>query len=187
MIAFDNRGRLLRVYCQDIPLHSGSDMGIYLPRYFGLDETDDYRIKWIGRMDGRELMLLYTDGNVSFVDTSEWAESTRNVRVLEKGIPVSIADKLGAVVTDIKDMLFVTEDKGRISWVYTDEIKRKHRSAKTRVFNPAGTTFIDSYAVLDKETGTSFLRNVGHYKNKFKKLEYPDSFRGSLDDLTLMF
>ena len=187
LIAFDNRGRLLRVYCQDLPLNSASDMGVYLPRYFGFNETDDYRIKWIGRMDGKELMLLYTDGNVSFVDTSEWADSTRNVKVLEKGIPVSIADKLGAVVTDVKDMLFVTEDKGRIAWVYTDDIKRKHRTAKTRVFNPAGTTFIDSYAVLDKETGTSFLRNIGHYKNKFKKLEYPDSFRGSLDDLTLMF
>lgn len=187
LIAFDNRGRLLRVYCQDLPLHSATDMGIYLPRYFGLNETDDYQIKWIGRMDGRELMLLYTDGNVSFVDTSEWAESTRNVKVLEKGIPVSIADKLGAVVTDIKDMLFVTEDKGRIAWTYTEDIKRKHRTAKTRVFNPSNTTFIDSFALFDKEEGTCFLRNVGHYKDKFKKLEYADSFRGSLEDLTLMF
>lgn len=187
LIAFDNRGRLLRVYCQDIPLHGESDTGIYLPRYFDLNETDDYKIKWIGRMDGRELMLLYTDGNVSFVDTSEWATSTRNVRVLEKGIPVSIADKLGAVVTDIKDMLFVTDTKGRVTWVNTEEIKRKHRTAKTRVFNPTETAPIDTYANLDQEAGQLFLRNVGHYKGKFKKLEYQDSFRGNVEDFIEMF
>ena len=47
-------------------------------------------------------------------------------------------------------------------------------------------TILDRFNKNNKEV-QQVLDLLGHYKNKFKKLEYPDSFRGSLDDLTLMF
>lgn len=188
LIAFDNRGRLLRIYCQDLPL-SGSDIGTYLPVYLNLEETDDYRITWIGKLDGRELMLLYKDGNVGFVDTSEWDDSGRNVKVLNRGIAASVADKLGAVLEDIPEMLFVSDTEGRIAYTYTKDIKHKDRTAKTRVFEmPRNSTAeLDSFVGLPMSKGVLYLDNIRNYDNKLRHLNNVDDFRGSPEDFTIMF
>ena len=185
LIAFDNRGRLLRVYCQDIPLN-GSDIGTYLPTYFGFEEDDDYRITWIGKLDGNELMLLYKDGNVGFVDTSEWIGNNRNVKVLQKGISVASAPYLGAVLTEIPAMLFVTDEEGRVAWTYTKDIKHKDRTAKTRVFDLVRNTPLDSWAGKSEVEGALLLNNVGHYYGKLKHLEDVSDFHGTDDDFVAM-
>lgn len=185
LIAFDNRGRILRVYCSDLALSGIGDLGTYLPNYFGLRESDDYRITWIGRLEGKELMILYKDGTVGFVDTSEWIGNNRNVKILEKGISVAVADKLGAVLTEIPEMLFVSDVNGRVGWVYTEEIKHKDRKARTRVFNLVKNAPLDSYAGLDGVKGSMFLNNLGSYRNKLKDLVVED-FKGDLEDFKMM-
>lgn len=186
LIAFDNRGRLLRVYCQDIPL-SGQSVGTYLPTYFGLNETDDYKIMWIGKLTGNELMLLYKDGNVGFVDTSEWIGNNRNVKVLAKGISVSSAPYLGAVLTEIPQILYVSDEEGNIAWADTSEIKHKDRTAKTRVFDLRRNCLIDSFLCTDFNTGMILVNNYGEYRNKLKELKDISDFRGDVDDFIDMF
>lgn len=185
LIAFDNRGRLLRLFGQDLS-YSSSDIGMYMPSYFNLDETDDYKITWVGKLDGGLLMLLYKDGNVGFVDTSEWTGNNRNVKVLQKGIAVSVADKLGAVLTEIPEMLFVTDEAGRIAWCYTKDIKIKDRKAKTRVFTLSHDTPLDSYAGMSVTDGTLLLGNIGEYYIKLKALANANDYRGDEDTFTMM-
>lgn len=186
LIAFDNRGRLLRVYCQDIPL-SGQSVGTYLPTYFGLNETDDYKIMWIGKLTGNELMLLYKDGNVGFVDTSEWTGNNRNVKVLAKGISVSSAPYLGAVLEEIPQMIYVSDEDGNIAWCDTSEIKHKDRTAKTRVFDLRHNHLIDSYLCTDFQSGMILVNNYGEYRNKLKELKDISDYRGDVNDFIDMF
>lgn len=181
LIAFDNRGRLLRVYCQDLPLN-GTDIGTYLPTYFGLKETDDYKITYIGKMDGNELMLLYKDGNVGFVDTSEWISNNRNVKILQKGISVSSAPLLGAVLDTIPQVLYVSDEDGNIAWADTSEIKHKDRTAKTRVFDLKRGKLLDSYLCTDMQTAMILVNNYGEYRNKLKNLKDLSDFRGDVND-----
>ena len=186
LIAFDNRGRLLRVYCQDIPL-SGQSVGTYLPNYFGFNETDDYKIMWIGKLTGDELMLLYKDGNVGFVDTSEWTGNNRNVKVLAKGISVSSAPYLGAVLTEIPQMIYVSDEAGNIAWCDTSEIKHKDRTAKTRVFDLRHGNLLDEYLCIDFQSGMILVNNYSEYRSKLKELRDITDFRGDVDDFVPMF
>lgn len=185
LIAFDNRGRLLRVYCQDLPLN-GTDIGTYLPTYFGLKETDDYKITYIGKMDGNELMLLYKDGNVGFVDTSEWMSNNRNVKILQKGISVSSAPLLGAVLDTIPQVLYVSDEDGNIAWADTSEIKHKDRTAKTRVFDLKRGKLLDSYLCTDMQTAMILVNNYGEYRNKLRNLKDLSDFRGDVNDFVDM-
>lgn len=181
LIAFDNRGRLLRVYCQDLPL-SGTDIGTYLPTYFGLKESDDYKITWIGRMLGQELVLLYKDGNVGFVDTSEWMNNNRNVKVLQKGISVTSAPMLGAVLQELPEMLYVTDEDGNLAWCDTSEIKHKDRTAKTRVFDLKRNTPLDGYLPIEFTTGMTLVNNYGEFRGRLKELKNLEDFRGDAND-----
>lgn len=181
LIAFDNRGRLLRVYCQDIPL-SGTSVGTYLPNYFGLKEDDDYKIMWIGKMTGDELMLLYKDGNVGFVDTSEWIGNNRNVKVLQRGISVSSAPLLGAVLEEIPPVIYVTDEDGNLAWAMTSDIKHKDRTAKTRVFDLRGKKLLDSYLCTSLEQAMILVNNYGDYQNKLREIKDLADFRGDVND-----
>ena len=181
LIAFDNRGRILRVYCSDIPLYGQSDIGLYIPRYCNIPVDDDYKITWIGKITGDELMLLYTDGNFGFVNTSEWDNNSRKVKVLERGISKVCADKLGAVFSTKPKYLFVSDINGKIGWVDVGKIKRKDRTAKTKVFNVGKNSYIDTYACYD--TMPSILLNeASQYESKLKKLKDLADFRGDISD-----
>lgn len=187
LIGFDNKGRLLRVYCKDIEFNSINDTGTYLPRYLGFEATEDYKIYWMGRLTGDELMLLYKDGNIGFVNLHEWDESNRRVKVLEKGIAVSIADKLGAVIENIPEILLVTTTQGDVGLVRTKEILRKARTAKTRVFNPKKTTELDTYACYNEEEGSVILTDIDKYFNSLKQLKNKSDFKGNKEDFKKMF
>lgn len=187
LIGFDNKGRLLRIYCKDIPFNSINDTGTYLPRYLGFEATDDYKIYWMGRLTGDELMLIYKDGNIGFVNMHEWDDSGRRVKVLEKGIAVAIADKLGAVVENIPDVLVVTSTQGDIGVVKTKDILRKARTAKTRVFNPKKSSLLDTYALYDEETGMNILEEEEKYLGALKQLKNKQDFKGDDKDFIKMF
>lgn len=186
LIAFDNRGRILRIYGTDLPLSGAGDVGIYMPNYLGIKETDDYKVLWIGKLSGQELMLLYKDGNVGFVDTKEWLYNSRNVKVLNRGISQSSAPMLGAVLEDIPEMLYVSDVDGNIAWASVADIKRKDRTAKTRVFDLYHGKNIDSYLLADFAVGTILVNNYGAYANKLRPLPDLSDFRGDTSEFVDM-
>lgn len=187
LLAIDNRGRILRVYCEDLPYNNGVDMGTYLPRYFGFDETEDYRITWLGKLDGKTKMILYKDGNVGFIDTKEWLGVKRQVKVIEIGISTSIANLVGAVLDDVPEMLFVTDTNGKLGFEYTSNIKRKDRTAKTRVFNLKNST-LDSYYGCTEGQGMMLVNDLSRYQAP-KLEDIPDfavDFKGNVSDFVMM-
>lgn len=186
LIAFDNRGRILRIYGPDLPLSGTGDVGVYLPNYLGLKESDDYKILWIGRMTGQTLMLLYKDGNAGFVDTSEWIGNNRNVKVLNRGISPAAAPVLGAVLEDIPEMLYVSDVDGNIAWANVSEIKRKDRTAKTRVFDLYKGRLIDSYLPCDFTVGSVLVNNYGTFANRLRPLADLSDFRGDANEFVDM-
>lgn len=188
LVAIDNRGRVLRVYCEDLPYNNNSDMGTYLPRYLGLDESEDYRICYIGVLDGSTKMIVYKDGNVGFLDTSEWIDVKRQVKVLETGVATSVAHIIGAVLDYVPEMLFVTDSTGKLGFEYTSNIKRKDRTAKTRVFNIGKNTELDSYYGCSTEQGILLVNNIARYQApKLAKIpNFAIDFKGDVSKFIMM-
>lgn len=181
LIAIDNRGRVLRIYCEDLPYTNGAGLGQYLPRYFGFEEEDDYRIWWVGVLDGSEKMILYSDGNVGFLNTAEWFGVDRKVKVIERGIAVSVADKVAMVFDEVPECLFVTSNTGKVGFSMMNSVKHKNRTAKTRVFNLGADEFIDSYAVMSPVDASVFITNLDYYvAPKLRFLESENSLLGDV-------
>lgn len=159
LIGVDNRGRILRVYGENLPYSQESEMGIYLPKHLDLDETADYKVLWLDRLDGCKKMLTYTDGTVSFLDTSEWLENSRKVKVIERGISTH-ADKL-FYIGDVPEYLFVCDTECRMSQIPVALIKQKARTARTRVFNCKGQMAYVAYT--GNEDGMTLINNMQDY------------------------
>lgn len=182
LVAIDNRGRVLRIYCEDLPYTSGSGLGQYLPRYLGLDETDDYRIWWMSVLDDTEKMILYSDGNIGFLNTAEWYGVDKKIKVIEKGIAVSIADKVAMVFDTVPESIFVISNVGKVGFCPMHTVKHKNRTAKTRVFTLDEGEFIDSYAVMPLVDASVFMTNIDRYTApKLKFLENESSIIGDTD------
>lgn len=189
LVAIDNRGRVLRIYCSDLPYNTATDTGTYLPRYFGLDETDDYKIYYIGVLDGSTKMILYKDGNVGFLDTSEWVDVRRQVKVLEIGISTSHAHLVGAVLDEVPEMIFVTDTFGKVGFEYTENIARKCRTAKTRVFNLSKLAELDSYYACSVAEGMLLFNDLARYQApKLAKIpNFELDFKGDIESFKFMF
>lgn len=178
LIAFDNRGRLLRIYAKDLSYDNIVGAGTYLPRYLGLNETDDYKILWMDRLDGSTKTLLYEDGNIGFLDESEFMDSSRQVRILNNGISKE-AGKIVEVFDEVPEVLMVTDNEGRISWTYMADVKVKGRTARTKVFNIKKGNRITSYCVTDATNLLILLNNSNNYKApSVRFLDSKDDYRG---------
>jgi DNA gyrase subunit A len=164
LIAIDNRGRILRVYCETLQYTGKGEIGLFLPKYFGVESSDtDYEIKWIDKLDGQQKMLVYADGNVGFLDTSDWSGMTRQVKIVERGVSVN-ADTL-AWVGDVPEYLFVLDNKSRIACEFIGNIKRKSRTARTKVFNLEKGCYIKSIACKNMPEALGVLQNISRYQN----------------------
>ena len=178
LVAFDNYGRVLRVYAQDIELCSQYDTGVYLPRLLELGDDKDCKIMWIGRLDGTEKTLIYNDGTVGFIDTSEWVGSGRQVRVLKNGISTE-AHKIVMVLDELPEILMVMDDEGRLSWVDTSTIKHKHRTARTRVWTLKKDHILSAIWGGNRVELLTLLSNSSNYEApKLKFLENDEDFLG---------
>lgn len=178
LVAFDNYGRVLRVYAQDIELCSQYDTGVYLPRLLELGDDKDCKIMWIGRLDGTEKTLIYNDGTVGFIDTSEWVDSGRQVRVLKNGISTE-AHKIVMVLDELPEILMVMDDEGRLSWVDTSTIKHKHRTARTRVWTLKKDHILSAIWGGNRVELLTLLSNSSNYEApKLKFLENDEDFLG---------
>lgn len=163
LVAVDNRGRIIRIYCEDIPYSGSTEFGTYIPRYAGLDETDDYRIWWCGDIKDANKMIIYKDGNVGFFSLEGWEASARKIRVIEEGIAVSVADKVGAVI-DVPEVLYAMNNKGQFGYILTENIKRKHRTAKTRVFNLKPGDYLTHYAAVTEDESSEMVFHLERYE-----------------------
>ena len=181
IMCLDNRGRILRVYGDDLPLTSLTEMGQYIPRLCNLDEKDDYKITYACLIRGQKLMMLYKDGNVGFIDTNEWIGNNRKVKVIENGINKLSAPLLGKVfdVDKLPEYIMATDSKGRIGYFCTTDLKEKNRTARTRVLTISGEASLDSYAPVDDfMTICSTLRVYAKAHRRMCKLK-PEDFTGN--------
>lgn len=187
LIAFDNRGRILRINGSDIPM-DGSALGTYIPTYAGLKETDDYRITYAGVLDGSELFLLYKDGNIGYVDTSEWNDSRRNVKVLNRGIASSSAEYLGVVLhkEELSDVLFVTDTDGNVGWVNITKLAKKGRTAKTRAVKLRKNALLDTYFFTDSQSALMKLKNPLDHNEVMKPLKDIGDYLGDISEFKPM-
>ena len=149
-----------------------------MPRYLELWEDDDYRIMWMGRLDGSEKMLLYSDGTVGFLDTAEWLESGRQIRVLKNGVS-EYAGLVCKVFDEVPEILMVTDKDGKLGWVNTNNIKKKFRTARTRVFNVAKDSYLSGYYATNLVDASVVLNNMSAYEApKLRYLVSADDYRG---------
>lgn len=146
LIGFDNIGRLLRVFGTDIPFTPMGSHGEFLPKYFDVidngsnsDAVAKYKILYLGLLDGKTRMLLYKDGFVGFLDTSEYV-GKRKTKVVIDGVDSRVYDLLLDVIEeeDIPDCIMFADDHDdmtKFGLVYTATINRKSRRTRTKVLN----------------------------------------------------
>ena len=139
LIGFDCFGRVLRVFGTEIPFTNIGDNGEYLPRYFEADGFEGYRIMYMGLLDGTKRMLVYRDGFIGFLDTSEWV-GKKKIRTVQRGVDLNVYNLLLEVIEeeDYPEYLLVADDhlgKVRFGVTKVDTIREASRKSRARVFS----------------------------------------------------
>lgn len=138
LIGFDCYGRVLRVFGTDIPFTNYGANGEYLPRYFEAEGFDEYRIMYMGLLDGTKRMLVYRDGFIGFLDTSEWL-GKKKVKVVQRGVDVNVYNALLEVIEekDYPEYLVVADDQDKVRFGVTrvEYIREASRKSRARVFS----------------------------------------------------
>lgn len=173
LIGFDCYGRLLRVYGLDIPFTARGEHGEYLPRYFDVEGYDDYRVMYLGLLDGSKRMLVYRDGFVGFLDTSEWV-GKKKIRVVSRGVDVSVYNSLVEVIEekDIPEYLVVAEDSGkkvRFGIALVSGIREASRKSRAKVFSGSNID-IRYVAGMGYMELLQFMEEPLHYVDRLKPL-----------------
>ena len=153
LIGFDNYGRLLRVIGSEIEFTGVN--GTYLPKYFGVDASvaQNYKIMYLGNLDGTKRMLLYKDGYIGFLDTSDFVDKKR-IKVINDGVDTHVLDSLLDVIEekDIpKYVMFEDTHNGKRKYGLVDMSTVKVGSRKTRrkVLSGNADMQAESYALFN--------------------------------------
>lgn len=85
LIGFDRAGRLLRVYGDDLEF----DNPVAIQTYLGTVSEPNNDIVYLMLMDGRDYMITYADGYVSWLRTSEFV-GKRRYKVIQRGVPIEV-------------------------------------------------------------------------------------------------
>lgn len=183
LIGIDNLGQVIRIYCEHLPVDSTSDLGTYLPKYLGMEEIEGYDILWLDKFDAdAEKMLIYNDGYVGFLDESEWSDVTRQVRVVKRGVSPEVATKL-LYVCDIPEYLAVFDNEWRFSFTHMGQVKHKHRTARTSVFNIKKGCTVAWVGLLSQQQALSVVRDSSNFvAPRMRNLEKSEDFTGNLAD-----
>ncbi len=173
LIGFDNYGRLLRVYGTDISFTTNTSAGEYLPKYFGVADIQNveginYKIMYMSVLDGKRRILLYKDGYVGFLDTSEFL-GKKKIKVNYEGVDTRVMDKLLEVYheDDLKDYLVVADDHydpvrfGIIDW---KSLTVKSRRSRTKALKGNTGDIACTYSTTMSIPDTySFSKNPSRY------------------------
>lgn len=173
LIGFDCFGRILRVFGNDIPFTGKNDLGEYLPRYFEGDGFEGYKIMYLGLLDGKKRMLVYRDGFVGFLDTSEWV-GKKKIRVVQRGVDTSVYNLLTEVIEedDFSEYLVVAEDTGkkvRFGVAEVGSIREASRKSRAKVFG--GSDLDIRYVTMMNYLELSqFMEEPFHFLDRLKPL-----------------
>lgn len=139
LVGFDCFGRVLRVFGSEISFTGKNENGEYLPKYFDADGYEGYKIVYMGLLDGKTRMLVYRDGFIGFLDTSEWVGKKR-IRTVQRGVDTSVYNLLLEVIEedDFPEYLVVADDSGkkvRLGVTKVSDIRVASRKSRARVFS----------------------------------------------------
>lgn len=174
LVGFDNYGRVLRVVGSEIPFTAYNGTGIYMPKYFDASFQEDYRVLYLGLLDGSRRMLVYSDGYIGFLDTSEWV-GKKVMKVVSHGVDTMVYDKLVEVIeeNEIPEYLMVGEEKDdvvRFGITRTSDIPVRSRRSRAKVFY-GNNTDIAYLAGFTYGGLMQYIENPNRYYNKFKPLK----------------
>lgn len=177
IVSFDNMGRVIRFKGTEIDFTGYGDSGVYLPKSFEAAWEEKYKVLYAGLCDGSRKMLVYRDGYVGFLNTSEWSDK-KIVRYTSNGVCRAVMDKLLQVYEEdeIPECLILADDTGRhmkLGIVMTEEIPERSRTSRAKIFDGTNidTKYIKGVTYLQ---AMQALRNADSYVGKLKKLNMSD-------------
>lgn len=180
LIGFDYVGNLLRVYCNDLP-YGSSD----LLSYFNVQGLmDNYHIMYMTLLDGSRKRLLYRDGRMSVLDTSEFIGKKNRKRLILNGIPDDVEKTLLEVFNeeDLDQYLYVADENGKLAMGIVDwkELTVKSRLGRTRAFVGPKNMDISQWGTCNLEKAHDYFPDLESYLGKLKKVKLSDTgFDGS--------
>lgn len=173
LIGFDNFGRVLRVIGKEIPFTPYGENGTYLPKYFEATFQEDYKVLYLGLLDGSKKMLVYRDGYVGFFDTAEYV-GKKNIKVISKGICTAVYDKLLEVYeeNEIPEMLLLAEDTDgvvKVGIIQVSAIPERSRTSRAKIFSgDVNTKYIKEFYGMDMY---NYMEKPELYMGKLRRLK----------------
>lgn len=173
LIGFDNYGRLLRVKGSTIERTPYGNNGTYLPVMFNGNAVENYKILYMGILDGKTRTLVYRDGYVGYLDTSEFLNK-KVVGVVQNGVCQAVFDKLLEVYEEgeVPQMLLLANQdyKGNITCGIADmgNIQAKSRLSRTKVLQ--GKVDAPYLRELNGMDMFSYVENYDYYIGRFMRL-----------------
>lgn len=180
LIGFDYVGNLLRVYGNDLPYGSTD-----LLSYFGVQGlVGNYRLMYMTLMDGRTKRLLYRDGRMSVLDTSEFIGKKNRKRLIRNGVPEDIGDTLLEVFNeeDLNEYLYVADENGKLALGIVDwkSLTVKSRLGRTRAFVGPKDIDISQWGTCNLEQAHNYFPDLDAFMGKLKRVKLADTgFDGS--------
>lgn len=180
LIGFDHVGNLLRVYGNDLPYGSTD-----LLSYFGVQGlVGNYRLMYMTLMDGSTKRLLYHDGRMSVLDTSEFIGKKNRKRLIRNGVPEDIGDTLLEVFNeeDLDEYLYVADENGKLALGIVDwkSLTVKSRLGRTRAFVGPKDMDISQWGTCNLEQAHNYFPDLDAFMGKLKRVKLADTgFDGS--------
>lgn len=180
LIGFDYVGNLLRVYGNDLPYGSTD-----LLSYFGVQGlVGNYRLMYMTLMDGSTKRLLYRDGRMSVLDTSEFIGKKNRKRLIRNGVPEDIGDTLLEVFNeeDLDEYLYVADENGKLALGIVDwnSLTVKSRLGRTRAFVGPKDMDISQWGTCNLEQAHNYFSDLDAFMGKLKRVKLADTgFDGS--------
>lgn len=180
LIGFDYVGNLLRVYGNDLPYGSTD-----LLSYFGVQGlVGNYRLMYMTLMDGSSKRLLYRDGRMSVLDTSEFIGKKNRKRLIRNGVPEDIGDTLLEVFNeeDLNEYLYVADENGKLALGIVDwkSLTVKSRLGRTRAFVGPKDMDISQWGTCNLEQAHNYFPDLDAFMGKLKRVKLADTgFDGS--------
>ena len=174
LIGFDNFGRIVRVQGKEIPFTGDGEDGVYMAKYFDVTFEPDYKVLWLGKIDGTKKMLVYRDGYVGFLDTSEFV-GKKNTKAVSHGVCTAVRDKLLKVYeeSEIPEYLLLADNSGkalRLGVVPVRDIPERSRTSRAKVLQGSdiNTEYIKAFNNFEL---VQYITQADDYVGKLKNFK----------------
>lgn len=175
LIGFTSYGQVVRVYGEQIPFQrDASAPGLYVPKYLGLDIEaaaeqgfDEFNILYMDLLDGKDRMLLFADGKVSFLTTAKWTNVGARHKIVSSGVNAAVLEDLVDVIheNDFPEHIVVVDNglqrQFRYGIVKFSEIRRpKGTVGQAQVFKGGTGKYplnITQWAPLTAEEASNWI------------------------------